>query len=78
MSSHRRTVAACVFQGHPADGHHRHECPLVQALARRLLDGEIEDAPECVEREVCKYRTVARVIGCPLLAKLSRPMLITS
>jgi len=75
MSSDRRTVAACVFQGHIAAGHDRHECPLVQALARRLLDGEIADAPDCVEREVCKYRTVARVIGCPLLARITQAAL---
>jgi hypothetical protein len=66
--SDRRTVAACVFQGHLAAGH---ECPLVQALARRLLDSEIADSPACVEREVCKYRTVARVVACPLLATLT-------
>jgi hypothetical protein len=71
MSSDRRTVAACVFQGHVAVGHGRHECPLVQALARRLLDGEIAGAPECMEREVFKYRAVARVIACPLLAALT-------
>jgi hypothetical protein len=65
MSSDRRTVAACVFQGHALAGH---ECPLAQALARRLLEGEIADSPNCVEREVCKYRSVARVIGCPLSA----------
>jgi hypothetical protein len=68
MSSDRWTVAACVFQGHMAEAHGRHECPLAQALARRLLDADIATAPECVEREVCKYRAVARVIACPLLA----------
>lgn len=65
MSSDRRTVAACVFQGHAMAGH---ECPLAQALARRLLEGEIADSPNCVEREVCKYRAIARVLGCPLIA----------
>jgi hypothetical protein len=71
MSSDRWTVAACVFQGHAAEGHGRHECPLAQALARRLLDGEIAGSPQCVEREICKYRAVARVIACPLLAALT-------
>ena len=65
MSSDRRTVAACVFQGHALAGN---ECPLAQALARRLLEGDIADSPNCVEREVSKHRTVARVIGCPLMA----------
>jgi hypothetical protein len=68
MSNERRTVAACVFQGHATAGH---ECPLAQALARRLLDGDIADSPSCVEREVCRYRTVARVIGCPLIANVA-------
>ena len=63
--SDRRTVAACVFQGHALAGH---ECPLAQSLARRLLDSDVADSPRCVEREVGKYRTVARVIGCPLMA----------
>lgn len=67
-SNDRRTVAACVFQGHAAVGH---ECPLVQVLARRLLDGEVAHSPESVEREVCKYRTVGRVLACPLIARLT-------
>ena len=77
MSSERRTVAACVFQGHAAAGHDRHECPLVQVLTRRVRDGEIEDSPAHVDRELDKYRALARVLSCPLLAKVTLDDLIT-
>jgi hypothetical protein len=71
MKCDRRTVAACVFQGHEAPAHARHECPLVQVLARRVRNLGIEDIPACVNRELDKYRSVARVLDCPLLAKIT-------
>lgn len=70
MNCDPQTVAACVFQGHSA-AHERHECPLVQMLVRRLHNLGIEDTPAYVDRELDKYRPVARVLGCPLVAKLS-------
>jgi len=72
MSCDHRTVAACVFQGHEGAALGRHECPLVQVLARRVHKLGIEDEPACVDRELNKYRAIARVLDCPLLAKLSR------
>jgi|tagenome__1003787_1003787.scaffolds.fasta_scaffold15763319_1 hypothetical protein len=77
MSSERQTVAACVFQGHPAAGHDRHECPLVQVLTRRVRAAGIEDSPAYVDRELDKYRALARVLSCPLLAKVTLDDLIT-
>ena len=65
------TVAACVFRGHETPAHDRQGCPLVQALVRRLQDLEIADMPGDVERELDKYRAVARVLDCPLIAKLA-------
>jgi hypothetical protein len=70
MNCDPQTVAACVFQGHSAV-HERHECPLVQMLVRRLHNLGIENTPAYVDRELDKYRPVARVLGCPLVAKLS-------
>jgi hypothetical protein len=70
MNCDKHTVAACVFQGHTA-GHDQRECPLVQMLVRRLRNLGIEDAPAYVDRELDKYRSVARVLDCPLVAKLS-------
>jgi hypothetical protein len=70
MNCDPQTVAACVFQEHSA-AHERHECPLVQMLVRRLHNLGIQDSPAYVDRELDKYRPVARVLGCPLLAKLS-------
>lgn len=72
MSCDHRTVAACVFQGHEGAALGRHECPLVQVLARRVHNLGIEDEPACIDRELNKYRAVARVLDCPLLAQLSR------
>jgi hypothetical protein len=43
----------------------------VQALARRVHDLGIADAPEEVECELDKYRAVARVLDCPLVARLA-------
>lgn len=71
MSLNQRTVAACVFRGHETPEHDRQGCPLVQALARRAHDIEMSGAPEDVERELDKYRAVARVLDCPLIAKLA-------
>ena len=71
MKCDRRTVAACVFQGHEAPAHGRHECPLVQVLVRRVRNLGIDDVPAYVDRELDKYRSVARVLDCPLLAKLT-------
>lgn len=73
MSSHlnQRTVAACVFRGHETPAHDRQGCPLIQALARRAHDIEMSGAPEDVARELDKYRAVARVLDCPLIAKLA-------
>jgi hypothetical protein len=66
----QRTVAACVFRGHETPAHDRQGCPLVQALARRVYGIEMSGSPEEVERELDKYRAVARVLECPLIAKL--------
>jgi len=71
MSSERQTVAACVFQGHAAAGHDRHECPLVQVLTRRVRDRKIENSPAHIDRELDKYRALAGVLSCPMLAKLT-------
>ena len=70
MNCDPQTVAACVFQGHSA-AHGRHECPLVQMLVRRLHNLGIEDSPAHVDRELDKYRPVARVLGCSVVANLS-------
>ena len=70
MISERQTVAACVFQGHAA-GHDCRECPLVQVLLRRVRDLGIEDSPAHVDRELDKYRALARVLNCPQLARIS-------
>lgn len=66
MKCDRQTVAACVFQGHEAGA--GHACPLVQVLVRRVRNLGIEDIPAYVDRELDKYRSVARVLDCPLLA----------
>ena len=72
MSSHfnQRTVAACVFRGHETPEHDRQGCPLIQALALRVHGIDMSGGPEDVERELDKYRVVARVLDCPLIAKL--------
>lgn len=70
MNCNQQTVATCVFRGHAA-AHDRQQCPLVQVLVRRLRNLGIEDAPAYVDRELDKYRSVARVLDCPLVAKLS-------
>jgi hypothetical protein len=40
-------------------------------LVRRLHNLGIADTPAYVDRELDKYRSVARVLDCPLLANLS-------
>ena len=72
MSRHfsQQTVATCVFRGHETPAHDRQGCPLVQALARRVYGIEMSGSPEDVERELDKCRAVARVLECPLIAKL--------
>ena len=73
MSRHfsQQTVAACVFRGHETPAHGGAGCPLVQALVRRVNDLELAGEPEDAERELEKYRAVARVLDCPLIAKLA-------
>ena len=73
MSRHlgQQTVAACVFRGHETPAHDRGGCPLVQALIRRVSNLELAGEPEDAERELQKYRAVARVLDCPLVAKLA-------
>jgi hypothetical protein len=60
-----------VFRGHETPEHDRKGCPLVQALIRRVNDFEMSGAPGDVERELDRYRAVARVLECPLVAKLA-------
>jgi hypothetical protein len=67
----QRTIATCVFRDHETSEHDRQGCPLVAALVRRMDDLELSDAPQDVEREIKKYRAVARVLDCPLIAKLA-------
>jgi hypothetical protein len=73
MSRHfsQQTVAACVFRGHETPAHDRCGCPLVQALIRRTSSLELTGEPEDAERGLEKYRAVARVLDCPLVAKLA-------
>jgi hypothetical protein len=73
MSRHfiQQTVAACVFRGHETPAHDCGGCPLVQALIRRVNSLELAGEPEDAERELEKYRGVARVLDCPLVAKLA-------
>jgi hypothetical protein len=75
-SFNQRTVAGCVLGGHETPRQDRHGCPLVQALIRKVQDMGIADAPEDIERELDKYRTVARVLECPLVARLAAEDLV--
>jgi hypothetical protein len=43
----------------------------VQVLVRRIRNLGIDDVPAYVDRELDKYRDVARVLDCPLLAKVT-------
>jgi hypothetical protein len=65
------TVAACVFRNHATPEGDREGCPLVAALARRIQDLEMSGMGQDVERVLDKYRGVANVLACPLIAKLS-------
>ena len=65
------SIAACVFRGHETPEHDRKGCPLVQALIRRVNDLAMSGAPGDVERELDRYRAAARVLECPLVAKLA-------
>ena len=65
------SIATCVFRGHETPEHDRKGCPLVQALIRRVNDLEMSGAPGDVERELERYRAAARVLECPLVAKLA-------
>jgi hypothetical protein len=65
------SITACVFRGHETPEHDRNGCPLVQALIRRINDLEMSGAPGDVERELDRYRAAARVLECPLVAKLA-------
>jgi hypothetical protein len=60
-----------VFRGHQTPADDRGGCPLVQTLIRRVTDLELAGEPEDAERELEKYRAVARVLDCPLVAKLA-------
>jgi hypothetical protein len=73
MSRHftQQTVAACVFRGHETPANDRGGCPLVQALIRRIDNLELAGKAEDAERELERYRAVARVLDCPLVAKLA-------
>lgn len=65
------SITACVFRGHETPEHDRKGCPLVQRLIRRVNDLEMSGALADVERELERYRAVARVLECPLVAKLA-------
>ena len=65
------SITACVFRGHETPEHDRKGCPLVQALIRRVNDVEMSGAPGDVERELDRFRAMARVLECPLVAKLA-------
>ena len=65
------SITACVFRGHETPEHDRKGCPLVQALIRRVTHLEMSGATTEVERELDRYRAAARVLECPLVAKLT-------
>jgi hypothetical protein len=63
-----RTIAACVLGRHETPGCGRRDCPLVRTLGRRLSDLRTAGAAEDVDREVDRYQSIARVLGCPILS----------
>lgn len=65
------SIAACVFRDHETPEHDRQGCPLMQTLIRRVNDLEMVGAPGDVAHELDRYRAVARVLECPLVAKLT-------
>ena len=64
------SVASCVFRNHQTLEGDQQGCPLVAALVRRIQDLEMSGMSKDVEPAIEKYRTVARVLDCPLIAKL--------
>ncbi len=62
-----RTIVACVLGQHETPGCGRSDCPLVRTLGRRLSDLRTAGAAEEADREVNRYRSIARVLGCPIL-----------
>ena len=62
-----RTIAACVLGRHETPGCGRRDCPLVRTLGRRLSVLRTAGAAEDADREVDRYRSIARVLGCPIL-----------
>lgn len=67
----QQTVAACVFRGHETPAHDSGGCPLLQTLISRVERLELAGEPVDAEREIERYRAVARVLDCPLVAKLA-------
>lgn len=63
----RPTLAACVLGRHETPGCGRHDCPLVRTLGRRLRDLRSAGAAQEADRELDKYRSIARVLGCPIV-----------
>jgi hypothetical protein len=65
------SITTCVFRGHQTPEHDCEGCPLVRTLIGRIDALEMSSEPRDVERELARYRAVARVLECPLVAKLS-------
>jgi hypothetical protein len=65
------SITTCVFRSHHTPEHDREGCPLVRTLIRRIDALEMSGAPGDIERELDKYRAVARVLECPLVPKLA-------
>jgi hypothetical protein len=61
-----RTIASCVLGRHETPGCGRRDCPLVRALGRRL--NALRAAGADTDREVDRYQSIARVLGCPVLS----------
>lgn len=52
---------------HEAPECDRLECPLVRVLGRKLRDLRIAGGPQSADRELDKYRSLARVLGARCL-----------
>ena len=78
LTRERRTVAACVLGRHEGPECDRLECPLVRVLGRKLRDLRLAGAAQSVDRELDKYRSLARVLGCPVLGQLTTRDLTSS
>ena len=61
------TIAACVLGRHEAPACGRVDCPLVRTLGRRMRDLRAAGAAADADRELDKYRAIARVLACPIL-----------